>query len=125
DSYWLFTNQGIYTDQSEIPVSETGRRLNMDGLDFSVGDAKWADLDNNGIINNYDKVLNGKSTPNLFGGFNNALNYSKFQLDIGFIFALGNNVLNQRASNRYNFISSESGGVNAVKEIFHWQQDLD
>lgn len=125
DSYWLYENLGIYNNAGEIPTLG-GSLLSVDGLEFTVGDAIWKDQDGNGIINTDDKVIKGRSTPNFFGGFNNSFSYKKFQLDLGIIYALGQKVLNQRASNRYNFISNESSNsIFAVREIFNWQNDID
>ena len=126
DSYWLYKNQGIYNTVSEIPTNSSGDLLTMDGVPFAVGDANWKDQNGDNVINSKDKVLEGRSTPKFFGGFNNTLKYKGIQLDFSFICALGHSALNQRAANRYDFINNESSNsLNAVREIFQWQQDLD
>ncbi|MCA5005918.1 SusC/RagA family TonB-linked outer membrane protein [Sphingobacterium bovistauri] len=125
DSYWLYQNNGIYNSINEIPTKNNSL-LSIDGLPFSAGDAIWEDLNDDGIIDSKDKVIEGRSTPKFFGGFNNTFSYKKFQLDVGLTFALGQKALNQRASNRFNFINNESSNsIYGVKEIFQWQQDLD
>lgn len=126
DSYWLFENEGIYGSLSEIPVSNAGVRLNLEGINFNIGDPKWKDSNNDFVISDDDKVLKGNSLPKVFGGFNNSFSYKNFDLNISTYFSLGNKALNQRAANKYNFINAESNNtIDAVREIYHWQQDID
>lgn len=125
DAFWLFQNNGIYLSQSEIPV-QNGSILNNNGVPFEVGDAKWYDRNQDNIINDDDKVFKGRFTPKFFGGINNSFAYNGFDLDMSFTYALGVNALNQRASSRYNFVNNEANNnIDATREIFHWQQDID
>lgn len=126
DQFWLFENAGIYQNVGEIPVSGSGTPLNNNGVPFEVGDARWVDQNNDYIINDDDKVLIGRYTPSFFGGFNNTLAYKGFDLNLAFTYALGVKALNQRVSTRYDFANNEDNNyIGAVREIFHWQQDMD
>lgn len=125
DSYWLYKNNGMYSSTSEIP-SNGGVSLSFDGVPFAVGDAKWVDQNNDNMINDLDRVVEGRSTPKVFGGFNNNFSYKGIDLNVLMTYALGNKIMNQRAANRYDFINNEtSNSINGVREIFQWQQDLD
>ena len=125
DSYWIYKNQGIFETASSIPQSN-GKLLTMEGVEFAAGDANWKDLNGDNVINANDKVIEGRSTPKFFGGFNNSLNYKGFQFDFAFVYALGHHALNQRAANKYNFVNNESSNsINGVREVFQWQQDVD
>ena len=125
DRFWLFENNGIYNDASEIPLDAQGNPLSYNGVPFEVGDARWKDQNNDHIINDEDRVLKGRFTPKFYGGFNHTLNYRGFDLNLGFTYALGLNALNQRASYRYDFVNNEDNNtIGAIREIFHWQQDV-
>ena len=121
DNFWLLQNTGIYNSTSEIPAG-----LTNNGVPFEIGDARWVDQNNDKNIDEDDKVFSGRFTPKFFGGFNNTLTYKGLDLNLAFTYALGHKALNQRASARYDFINNESqNAINGVREIFHWQQDLD
>ncbi|SMG51083.1 SusC/RagA family TonB-linked outer membrane protein [Sphingobacterium psychroaquaticum] len=126
DKFWLFENTGIYENISEIPTNTNGVRLNNNGVPFEVGDARWKDQNNDNIINDDDKVLKGRYTPQFYGGFNHTLTYKGFDLNLAFTYALGIDALNQRASYRYDFVNNEDkNAIGAIREIFQWQQDVD
>lgn len=126
DEFWVFQNEGIFDSESQIPVGSNGSVFNNNGVPFEVGDARWKDLNNDNIINDEDKVFKGRFTPKFFGGFNNTFTYKGFDLDLAFTFALGVNAINQRAANRFDFANNEdNNNINAIREIFHWQQDVD
>jgi len=121
DNFWLLQNTGIYTTASDIPVG-----LSNNGVPFAVGDAKWVDQNGDQNIDDDDKVFSGRFTPKFFGGFNNTFTYKGVDLNLGFTYAVGHKALNQRASNRYDFINNESqNSINGAREIFQWQQDVD
>lgn len=125
DAFWLYENVGIYNSDADVPVSGT-TTFNYDGIPFRYGDPKWVDQNEDFKINNDDKVLKGSAAPKVFGGFFNKVAYKNFDLSVDLIFALGQKALNERAATKYNFINNESNNsINSVREIFHWQQDVD
>jgi TonB-linked SusC/RagA family outer membrane protein len=63
------------------------------------GDAKYKDLNNDGIINDADQTLIGTPYPKHIGGFNNNFTYRNFDLNVFFQWSYGNEVLN--ANNIY------------------------
>jgi TonB-linked SusC/RagA family outer membrane protein len=58
---------------NRVPV----RWMNQKGEPFVGGDAHYADLNNDGVINRQDVTAIGNATPKYFGGFMFRLNYSK------------------------------------------------
>jgi len=125
DQFWLYQNDGIYNNVSEIPTSG-GRRLAFEGVFLNAGDPKWRDLNGDFNIDDQDKVMTGQATPKLFGAWNNRLAYRNFDLNFQLYFATGHKLLNSRAATRYDFINNESNNtIQSVREIFHWQQDID
>lgn len=58
------------------------------------GDWKFADTDNNGIINEDDRTVIGNSNPDFYGGFNNTIKYKNWDLSVFLTFSYGAEVLN-------------------------------
>ena len=54
------------------------------------GDPKFADQNNNGVMDEGDKEFVGQPQPKLFGGMNNTLSYGSFSLNFFMNFATGN-----------------------------------
>lgn len=122
DRFWLYTNNGIYESDAEIPQQD-GTRLSYNGNELHAGDPKWADLNNDNQINDADKTLMGNIFPKVTGGFNNAFTYQDWSLGVDFYFNLGRNIINQEMSNRFNFINREGNiEMGSVKEITYWEK---
>lgn len=122
DAFWLFQNDGIYTDHSEVPVKD-GRALSLNGIPFQAGDPRWTDANNDNVIDNNDRVLTGHATPRFTGGLTNRLNYKQFDLSFHLFFALGHSALNIRDHQRYDFMTIDhENTLAAVKEITFWQK---
>lgn len=125
DAFWVYKNEGIYTDISQIPVTN-GTRQSFNGLLLNAGDPQWMDVNGDNDINESDKVLTGHYMPTVVGGFGNDFNYQGFSLSFQFYFALGQKLLNQQIANRLDFINTEgSRDLNTVKEITYWQKIFD
>jgi TonB-linked SusC/RagA family outer membrane protein len=58
------------------------------------GDLKFVDQNNDGQINNSDRVIIGKSIPTGFGTFSNNFRYKGFDLLVDIQFTYGNDVMN-------------------------------
>lgn len=127
DAFWVYQNNGIYNSDSEVPQNtQTGQTLSLDGVTLRAGDPRWIDVNGDYIINTSDKVLAGNYMPKFTGGLGNSLSYAGFGLDFQFYFVGGRNVINQYASNRLNFINTESNNdINSVKEITYWEKKMD
>ena len=91
-AFYLYKMEGIYQYDGEVPQS-------LYELGVRAGDVKYYDADNNGIINDNDRVLTGSSNPDFFGGWNNTFKYRGFQLDIFFTYMYGNDVYAEWAIN--------------------------
>ena len=126
DRFWVYKNEGIYKDDSDVPVGADGKPLSINGIPFHKGDPIWADVDGNNVINSKDKVLEGHSTPPFTGGFFNQFRYKNLALSFHLFFAAGYNALNCRSSQRYDFRTLDNqNSLGAVKEIFFWQNTHD
>ncbi len=74
---------------SEVGASKTKK------LPIQPGDVKWKDVNGDGIIDSYDRVKVGNTTPHWIGGFNSTLQWKGFQfyaaLDYGFGYKIFDN----------------------------------
>lgn len=126
DQFWLLQNEGIYNTESEVPVSGTGKTLTYNGLPFKAGDAKWKDVNNDYVIDDNDRVMQGHAVAPLKGAWNNTLQYRNWSLDLSFQYALNNQLLNGMAANRLNFAKREgANGPAGVKELNFWSARTD
>lgn len=87
-AYFLFVQEGIYQYDGEVPKAQYD-------IGIRAGDVKWRDVDNNGIINDNDRVLVGSANPDFFGGWNHTLRYKGLSLDVFFSYMYGNDVYAQ------------------------------
>lgn len=93
---WGFVYQGVYdTDEEAAKAPEdtkvSGSKL---GKDKVAGDAKWADLDNNGLIDDRDIAFMGWANPDKKGALINSLTYKNFSFRFVVDFALGHSIAN-------------------------------
>lgn len=75
------------------------------------GDTKWADLNNDGRVDDNDREVIGSPHPDFFFGFNNNFSYKNFTLDIMTSGMVGQEIWNQT------FSVANSGVQNGLKEI--------
>ncbi|MBC7572370.1 MAG: TonB-dependent receptor [Spirosoma sp.] len=58
------------------------------------GDVKWADINNDGVVNDDDRTLLGSPLPSYTFGFNNSFRYKAFSLDVFTNGVMGNKIYN-------------------------------
>ncbi len=111
---YVFQADGIYKNESEIPDHLTvkpttigtsttktlygkadwaamteAQKLASGGYPIQPGDVKWKDVNGDGVIDNYDQVKVGNTTPHWIGGFNSTVTWKNFSLYSAFDYALG------------------------------------
>lgn len=79
-----------------------------------LGDAIWRDINGDGVINSLDRVVIGRSTPKLTGGFSTDLNYKGWSLYVKTDFAVGHYLINGR---RVKGLAQTQGNQNGPLEI--------
>jgi TonB-dependent starch-binding outer membrane protein SusC len=72
------------------------------------GDMRFADLNNDGLLTNDDRVVIGSALPKFTGGFRTEFNYGSFSLAAFFNYAYGNQIFNQNA-----WTMTDMSGTNA------------
>ena len=65
---------------------------------FQAGDIRFVDQDNNGIIDDKDKVVIGNPNPDIYGNLYTSLTWKDLRLDVNFKYSLGNDIYNYQRS---------------------------
>ena len=141
---YAFKALGIYKDYSEIPGNliditsgnngSNGKKLygpeawskltdaqKNAALPIQPGDVKWLDVNNDGVIDNYDCVKVGSTVPVIMGGFNTQISYKNFTLSGRFDYALGHKVVDYRTPW---IMGNMQGTFNTIDLVFDtWSED--
>ncbi|WP_461130409.1 SusC/RagA family TonB-linked outer membrane protein [Spirosoma aerophilum] len=83
-SYFGFVHQGTWSTAEE---SEAAKYLKR------PGDVKYQDVNQDGVINDKDRVIIGKGIPDGFGTLLNSFKFKNFDLTVDLQFMYGNDVL--------------------------------
>ena len=89
-AFYLIRAEGIYQSQEEILAQPGGQALWDSGI--RPGDVKYYDKDQNGIINDEDRVICGTPFPKVYGSLLNNFRYKGFDLSIDLQYSLGNKI---------------------------------
>lgn len=137
-----YKSDGIYRSWAEIPGDlvitsgnyygkklygpEAWKKLTKaeqkNALPIVPGDMKWADINKDGMIDTYDQIEVGNTTPHWFGGFNTALRWKNLQLFARFDFALDYWIYNSTLPET--FLSCAQGTYNTTTEVFDtWSEE--
>lgn len=95
---------------------------NADGSysSFGAGDVRFADLNNDKIIDEKDMKVIGNPNPDFYGGITNKLSYRNFQLEALLTFSKGNDVFNYQ---RYR-LEASSGVENQLNSVVNrWRAE--
>ncbi len=65
---------------------------------FQAGDVRFVDQNNDGIIDEKDRVVIGNPNPTLFGNIFTTLSWKNLRLDVIFKYSLGNDIYNYQRS---------------------------
>ena len=135
-----YVSEGIYKSVSDIPKDlkvvsghiqgkvqygpaawaalTDAQRAN--GIELKPGDLKWKDINGDGMIDEYDQVAIGNTTPRWTGGFNTTLKWKGFSLYGRFDFALDYWIYD---STTPWFLGCMQGTYNTTKDVFNtWSE---
>ncbi|MGB0525041.1 MAG: SusC/RagA family TonB-linked outer membrane protein, partial [Flammeovirgaceae bacterium] len=98
------------------------------GVDPLTGDAKFEDLNGDGLINLADRQAVGSGLPTDFAGWTNRFSYKGFSLEVFFQYSGGNKIFNQSRFAYENYGSLQDGipfGNQSVRSLNYWRQPGD
>ena len=85
---------------------------------FTAGDVRFADINNDKIIDENDRQVIGDPNPDFFGGITNRFEYKRFSLEALFTFTQGNDIYNYTRS----MLEAQSGfGNQTVAVLNRWR----
>lgn len=95
NSFYGYKFEGVYSTQAEAEAAGLGiRDIGGNKIPFSAGDAKFADKNGDGIIDDNDRYILGSPIPDFFGGMNHSIVYKNWRLSTLFTFSKGNEIYN-------------------------------
>lgn len=115
DVITAYVFDGVYKTQADIDehADRTVEFATKPDTRF-LGDTRWKDLNGDNVINNLDRVVIGRTTPDFVGGITSDLSYKNFNLFVKTDFAVGHHLINGR---RVKGISQTQGNQNGPAEI--------
>lgn len=131
-SFYGFNYQGVYPTSDdayakdadgEWMVDGNGDRIPMtfdDGTVFQGGDARYLDLNNDGVIDINDVQYLGDSNPDFIGGFGSNISYKNIRASFQFMFRTGFEIVNEIAVDTEG-MSSRNNQSKAV--LNRWRRD--
>lgn len=90
-SFYGYQTNGVIATTAEANSANT---TNRNGIAYKAGDVRFIDQNNDGIINDADKVVIGSAKPDFFGSISTRLEYRNFALDAMFVYSVGNDIYN-------------------------------
>lgn len=96
-SFYGYETKGVFAKESDVIAAGKGGQSalrNDIGIPFAAGDVHFVDQNNDGVINDDDKVSLGKATPDFFGTFYTTFQYKAFELSATFAYSEGNKMYN-------------------------------
>lgn len=90
--YWLISTAGYFNSQEGVDAyAKDGKKIQPAA---EPGDIKFVDANNDGVINDDDRVFQGSPFPDFTFALNGNMRYKNFDLSIGLQGVLGNKIYN-------------------------------
>ncbi len=132
-SFYGYRYNGVYQNVEETYAKDVSgnRILDINGKPVVIkngnqkvypGDAKYEDINGDGVINENDIVYIGNSNPNLTGGFNFNLRYKKVTLVASFHGRQGQKVINMARMNMENMYGKDNQSLAVLRR---WRSEGD
>lgn len=103
---------GVYQNESEINSDPIAQENNLE-----PGDFKFKDQNNDGVIDDADRVVLGSYIPTLMYGFNLGMSIHNFSITANFFGQSGNSILNRK---RGEYIFTNDTNLDADLAINRW-----
>jgi len=115
DLITAYVFDGVYQTQEDIE-EHSDRTVEFAARPDTrfLGDTRWKDLNGDGVINNLDRKVMGRTSPDFTGGLTSDLTYKNFNLYVKTDFAVGHHLINGR---RVKGIAQTQGNQNGPAEI--------
>lgn len=89
--YYGYEVAGVFSTQAD---ADKANLISPQGNSYQAGDMHFVDQNNDGIINDEDRIALGSATPKFFGGFYTQFRYKSIALSAEFSYSKGNKAYN-------------------------------
>lgn len=119
-AFYLIKAEGIYQSKKEILDQKNGQALWDSGI--RPGDVKYYDKNNDGKINDDDRVICGSPFPKVYGSVANTFRYAGFDLLIDLQYSLGNKLYAgwKQGDHGLGNLGGDNNGYNILKK--EWEK---
>lgn len=93
-SFWGFLYEGVYQSPDEVLAHQWQYKDKPDEIGVHAGDARYTDINNDGIINDEDKTYIGNPFPKFTYGINLGVEYRGLDIQLFFQGVQGNQIYN-------------------------------
>jgi hypothetical protein len=121
--FYGYRSSGVFISDAAAAQENLSIR-NADGslTAFKGGDVRFADINNDHVIDANDRQVIGDPNPEFFGAITNRLAYKRFSLDALMTFSQGNDIYNYTR----NQLEGESGFYNQTRAVINrWKTNGD
>ena len=131
-SFYGFNFLGVYSTKEDTFARDANGRIRVDsngdpipmtfanGTIFEAGDARYEDVNKDGVIDINDAQYLGDSNPDFIGGFGMNADYKNFRASFQFMFRAGFDIVNEIAMDT----EGMTGKNNQSKAVLHrWRRD--
>ncbi len=99
NEFYGWQANGVYTTDAQASAEGLSiRRTDGSLRAFRGGDIRFADLNNDKVIDDNDRMVLGNPNPDFFGAFWNKFSYKRFTLNAFFTYVTGNEIFNYTRS---------------------------
>jgi TonB-linked SusC/RagA family outer membrane protein len=124
--FYGYQEEGLFKSVDEInasalPVGSDGKELSVGEYGVWVGDTKYKDVNQDGVIDEKDRTYIGNPWPKFFFGITNTFEYKGFDLNVLITGSYGNDIYNyMRYANSYP--NNVNLGMNVFDETMSYAQ---
>lgn len=118
-SFYGFLTDGIIKNEAELAEYQKNIKSDSYGSGAAVGDFRFKDIDNNGVIDGNDRVILGNGFPALNYGITVGATYKDWDFSMAMNGVLGQEIFSYSAMRLSNmFASDDQTTVNVLKESY-------
>lgn len=117
--FYGYRAEGVYSTTAEARRRDC---VNRNSVAYQAGDVIFTDQNEDGIINDHDKVSLGSALPDFYGSFFASLEWKGFALDASFVYSEGNHAYN--ATRRITESSADFSNQ-SLAVVRRWQNEGD
>ena len=101
NSYYGWKVDGIYQTKEQIANDPVAQNIIKSGIDLEPGDFKYKDINNDGMVDDNDRVCLGSNIPTISYGLNLGLQWKNIDFSIAMAGVAGNEIYNRKRGLRY------------------------